>query len=489
MTNMDDLAELSITEASKKLAEKKITAVDLARACLANIEKKNKNLNAYLEVFDDVLAQAAATDAQRAQNEKEGKQSHPLLGIPLAIKDNILIEGRTASAASKMLENYVASYDATVIKKLKDAGAVFVGRTNMDEFAMGGSTENSAFGVTKNPHDEARVAGGSSGGSACAVAAGLALGALGSDTGGSIREPASFCGIVGLKPTYGSVSRSGLMAMGSSLDQVGPFAKTVADAEIIFDAIRGHDPLDSTSQPAALLPLGRSGPLGQVLPSLQGARRKIGVPRHLLKDGIDADVLAAFEKSLELLKQKGYEIVDIELPSAPLALAVYYIIMPAEVSTNLARLDGVRYGLSLKGENLFDDYAISRGSGFGPETRRRIMLGTYVLSAGYYDAYYGKATAAREQLRREFSGVLKKVDAIATPTVPTPAFKIGEKSDPLSMYLADIFTVTANLTGNPAISIPCGFVERDGKNLPVGIQFTAAHGDEKTLFTLGKEVE
>ncbi len=459
---------LSIAEASKKLAAKEISALELARACRATIEKQNASLNAYLEVFDDIEAQAKAADARRAAGE-----NHPLLGIPLAIKDNILIEGRLVSAASKMLEQYRASYDATVIRKLKEAGAVFLGRTNMDEFAMGGSTENSAFGPTKNPRDESRVAGGSSGGSAAAVASGTALGALGSDTGGSIREPAAFCGIVGLKPTYGAVSRSGVIAMGSSLDQIGPFARTVEDAEIIFNAIKGKDVFDSTSVETS---------------ASQTKVKKIGVPRHLLKEGIDADVLEKFEQTLTKLQACGIEVVDVELPSAPLALAVYYIIMPAEASTNLARFDGVRYGLSLKGDSLIDDYATTRGGGFGPEVRRRIMLGTYVLSAGYYDAYYGKATAARAQLRSEYEHVLKNVDVIATPTVPSPAFKIGEKSEPLSMYLADIFTVTANLTGNPAISVPGGSVAREGKELPVGVQFTAAHGDEAALFSVGKLV-
>ena len=466
------LNQLSIQEAAAKLRAGEITAVDLARACLDEIEKKNKDLNIYLEVFDDVIAQAEAADARRKANKETGQQDHELLGIPLAIKDNILIEGRVASAASKMLEHYVATYDATIIKKLKDAGAVFMGRTNMDEFAMGGSTENSAYGPTKNPLDPARVPGGSSGGSAAAVAAHMALGALGTDTGGSVREPAAFCGLVGLKPTYGAVSRSGLMAMGSSLDQAGPLARTVADAEIIFNAIQGKDHLDSTSLKTrdSTLPL----------------KHKIGVPRHLFKEGVEPDVLAAFESSLLKLKAKGYEIVDVSLPSAALALSVYYVIMPAEVSSNLARFDGVRYGLSLKGDTLLEDYAKSRAAGFGAEVRRRIMLGTYVLSAGYYDAYYGKALAAREKLATEYWEVLKDVDAIATPTAPCPAVKIGEKSDPLSMYLMDIFTVTANITGNPALTVPMGTVIKEDIPLPVGIQLTAAHGAEDILFQIGK---
>ena len=466
---MSSLNELTIAEASKKLAAGEITSVQLTETCLAEIEKKNPSLNAYLEVFADAREQAKKADERRAAGE-----SHPLLGIPLAIKDNILIEGRTASAASKILENYFATYDATVIKKLKEAGVVFLGRTNMDEFALGSSTENSAYGPTKNPHDETRVAGGTSGGSAAAVASGMALGALGSDTGGSVRNPASFCGVVGLKPTYGAVSRSGLIAAVSSFDQIGPITKTVEDAELIFNTIRGQDPLDSTS-------------IGMENIKLQiSNNKKIGVPRKLLGKGVEPEVLAQFEDSLEKLKAQGYEFMDVELTSLDYALSAYYIINFAEVSTNLSRFDGVRYGLSLKGKNLFDDYALSRGEGFGAETRRRIMLGTYALSAGYYDAYYGKATAARAQLRKEFEDALKSVDLIATPTMPYPAWKVGEKSDPLAAYLADIFTVTANLTGNPAISIPMGTVEREGKQLPVGLQLTAAHGDEASMFAAGK---
>ena len=472
-----DLARLSITEASQKLAAKEISAVELARACLANIEKKDTSLHAYLEVFADIEEQAVVADEHRAVGER-----HPLLGIPLALKDNILIEGRRAGAASKILEGYIATYDATIIKKLKEAGAVFMGRTNMDEFAHGSSTENSAYGPTKNPHDIERVPGGSSGGSAAAVAADMAFGALGTDTGGSIREPASFCGIVGLKPTYGAVSRFGLIAMGSSLDQAGPLAKTVADAELLFGAIRGKDPLDSTSIDFQGSTLDKSSQ-GQTF-------KKIGVPWELFKTGVDKEVLESFSAALKKASAAGWEVVDIALSSAGLALAVYYIVMPAEVSSNLARFDGVRYGLSRKGATLWEDYAKTRGDGFGVEARRRIILGTYVLSSGYYDAYYGKATAARAQLTREVAEVLKSVDAIAMPTTPTPASRLGEKTaDPISMYLLDIFTVTANLTGNPAISVPMGTVARDGKNLPAGIQFISAHGDENTLFELGKAVE
>lgn len=466
---MSNLNELTIAEASQKLAAKEISAVELARACAAEIEKRNPELNAYLEVFDDVEAQAKDADARRAAGE-----ASPLLGIPLASKDNILIEGRRASAASKMLENYTATYDATAIAKLKKEGAVFLGRTNMDEFAMGGSTENSAFGPTKNPLDISRAPGGSSGGSAAAVAADMCLGALGSDTGGSIREPAAFCGLVGLKPTYGAVSRSGLIAMGSSLDQIGPLTRTVADAELVFDAIKGRDLLDSTTIENKVTPT---------------SSKKIAVPRHLFADGVDKDALEHFDATLKALVGQGYELVEVELPSAALALSVYYVIMPAEISANLARFDGVRYGLSLQGDSLFGDYAKTRGEGFGAEVRRRILLGTYVLSSGYYDAYYNKALAVRAQLTQECNAILGEAVAIATPTTPGPAIKLGEKSDPLSMYLLDVFTVSANITGNPALSVPMGTVGREGKELPVGIQFTAAHGNEAALFALGKAVE
>lgn len=469
---MSRLNELTIVEASKKLQGGEITAVDLARACLDEIEKRNPTLNAYLEVFDDVIAQAETADTRRKAGE-----NHPLLGIPFAIKDNILIEGRKVSAASKILEGYVATYDATVIKKLKDAGVVFLGRTNMDEFALGGSTENSAYGPTKNPHDESRVAGGTSGGSAAAVAAHMALGALGTDTGGSVRNPASFCGIVGLKPTYGSVSRFGVIAAASSFDQVGPLAKTVEDVEIIFNTIRGHDVLDSTSTDESLYPK-------RIQKKTVAVPRLLNIDRELFDT---QEVGKKFREIGDMLHTKGYAFSpDIDIPSLGPALAAYYIINFAEVSSNLARFDGVRYGLSLKGGSLLEDYAQSRGEGFGPEARRRILLGTYVLSAGYHDAYYGKAVAAREQLQREYKEAFENIDVILTPTMPTVAWVVGEKSDPMSMYLADAFTVPANLTGNPAISIP---TVRSKGELPMGIQLTAAHGDESALFRVGKDIE
>ena len=469
---MIDLDILTITEARKKLDAKEFSAVDLASAYLNEIKNKNKELNAYLEVYDDVLEQAKNADERIAKGE-----SYPLLGIPLAVKDNILIEGKKVSAASKILENYVATYDATVIVKLKKQGAVFLGRTNLDEFAMGGSTENSAFGVTKNPHDTGRVSGGSSGGSVVAVAANLALGALGSDTGGSVREPASFCGIVGMKPTYGKVSRYGLIAMGSSLDCIGPIAKNAEDAEIIFNAIYGHDILDSTSIKDETHPL---------MPS----KKVIGVPWNLVNgEGVDEKIKENFKQSIEKLEKIGFAIKDISIKNIDIALATYYIIMPAEASTNLSRFDGIRYGLHKDGNNLLDDYKLTKGLGFGKEVRRRILLGTYVLSAGYYDAYYGKALMARDALSKEFEKAFEDVDFIVTPTAPFIAWKIGAKHDPLSVYLADVFTVTANIVGIPAMSIPSGFLEIEGKKLPLGIQFMSPHGNEDALFEVGKKFE
>ena len=470
------LNEMTIAEAARALRTRECSVRELWDACFEAAHANNPELNAFLEIFP---ADDAAIETAQKRIDAEGRESASLLcGVPLAIKDNILIEGKIASAASKMLENYHATYDATVIKKLKDAGALFLGRTNMDEFAMGSSTEHSAFGPTKNPCDTSRVPGGSSGGSAAAVAGNLVIAALGSDTGGSIRQPAAFTGLVGLKPTYGAVSRFGLIAMGSSLDQIGPLTKSVEDARILFDAIAGRDPLDATTIPDDLYP---TREISEHL--------RIGVPRHLLGDGVDADVRATFDETLDALAQSGHTIVDIELPTSKYALAAYYVVMFAEVSTNLARLDGMRYGHAARGETLLDDYTNSRTEGFGEETRRRILLGTFVLSSGYIDAYYYKAGAARDALRREYNDAFKKCDVIAFPTTPSPAFKFGEKSDPLSMYLADIFTITANMTGMPALSVPMGFVERDSKKLPIGIHFTAPHQAENALFTLGNAVE
>ncbi len=469
---MIDLKNLTIKKAHEHLVKGDFTVRELCEAYLGEIKKKNGEINAYLEVFDDVLEQA-----DRAQ--KLVSENNILAGIPIAIKDNILIEGKKVSSASKILEGYTAPYDATVIQKLKKAGVVFLGRVNMDEFAMGGSTENSAFGVTKNPHDTRRVAGGSSGGSAAAVAMNGALVSLGSDTGGSVRQPASFCGVVGLKPTYGSVSRHGLMAMGSSLDVIGPIAKNVTDTEILFNAIKGKDSYDSTSIDVS-----------DENSKVKDKKLTIGVPRHFLKgDGIDKEVMSAFEKTLKKLEAKGYKVVDIELPHIEYSLAVYYVLMPAEVSTNLSRFDGVKYGFYKKGEKLLDDYVLTRGEGFGKEARRRIMLGAYVLSSGYYDAYYTKASQVRDLLKKDFLEAFLKVDVIITPTTPSPAFKIGEKtSDPVAMYLEDIFTVTANLVGVPALSVPMGVKKIDDVVLPLGIQCTSRHGEESVLFRVGKDI-
>ena len=496
-----DLKTLTIQKAHEALKRGDFTSVQLTQAYLDEIKAKNVDINAYLEVFADALEQAKEADKKIAETKNvDGNSSgadFPLLcGIPCGVKDNILIQGRIASASSKMLEDYHATYDATVIAKLKAEGAVFLGRLNMDEFAMGGSTENSAYGPTKNPHDLSRVAGGSSGGSAAAVAMQGALFTLGSDTGGSIRQPASFCGVIGLKPTYGAVSRYGVMAMGSSLDQIGPIANTVTDCEIVFNTIRGTDIKDGTTISEGTYESQKSI---KSVKSKVGAKPIIGVPRDFLKgDGIDSAVLKSFNESLEAFKAKGYEVRDISLPNISYSLMVYYVLMPAEVSSNMARFDGVKYGLHKDGKTVVEDYFESRRAGLGREVIRRILLGTYVLSSGYYDAYYNRANAVRQMITNDFLKAFESVDIIATPTAPSPAFKIGEKTnDPVAMYLEDIFTVTANLTGLPAISIPCGYAGgikgeknkgiMDDVKLPIGLQLTACHGDEKTLFIAGKD--
>lgn len=439
------------------------------------IRAKDASIHAFLETYEtEAIALAALATARYAAGEAD---LPPLLGVPVAVKNNILVAGKKATAASKILENYIAAYDATIITRLKEAGAIIIGATNMDEFAMGGSTENSAFGMTRNPHDESRVPGGSSGGSAAAVAMGAVPVALGTDTGGSIRQPASYCGLVGLKPTYGAVSRYGLIAMGSSLDQAGPLTNNVADAALIHSIIAGPDKMDATTLPADAY---------GVVPVKTTYR--FGVPRTFLQDGIDADVLATFEAHLAELKAAGHEVVDIDLPLFEQGLAAYYIVMPAEVSSNTARYDGIRYGLSVGGKNLLEVYEQTRGAGFGAEVKRRILLGTYVLSSGYYDAYYGKAEAVREAMREELRTNFATVDIILTPTAPTPAFTIGEQENPLSMYRQDIFTVPVNLTGVPALSFGMGTVERDGKALPVGVQYIAPHGGEARLFDIGGRV-
>lgn len=468
------LNELSIGEVAKGLRAKEFSVRELWDACANAAAAKNPELNAYLELFD---ADEAAIAAAQKRLDEEGENAPVLCGIPLAIKDNILIEGKVASAGSRILENHVALYDATGIRKLREQNALFIGRVNMDEFGMGASTENSAYGPSRNPHDVTRVPGGSSGGSAVAVAAHMALGAYGTDTGGSCRQPSAHTGAVGFKPTYGAVSRNGLIALGSSLDQMGEVAKTVGDAKVLFDAVRGPDPLDGTTFAPGTYP-------EREIP----ATFRIGVPYHLLEEGVDEDVRAALDAALKSLADKGHEIVPISLPTSAYALPIYYIIQPAEASANLARYDGMRYGRAERGASLLEDYFKSRSEGFGLEPIRRILLGTFVLSSGYIDAYYRKADAARLVLRSEYEDAFTKCDVIAFPTSPSPAFKFGEKSDPVSMYLEDVFTVTANLTGMPAISVPMGNVERDGVSLPTGVQFTAPLGADDLLFKIGAAV-
>ncbi len=471
-----DLQNLTIKKFHQGLINKEFSASEITKEFFDYIDGKDSNINAYLRLTKDLaMSQAKAVDTDLAT----GKNLDILAGAPLAIKDNILIEGELTTAASKILENYRASYDATVIKKLKDKGAVFLGKTNLDEFAMGSSTENSAFGPTKNPFDLERVPGGSSGGSAAAVAVDMALAALGSDTGGSIRQPASFCGVVGLKPTYGAVSRYGLIAMASSLDQIGPITKTVGDAEILFDVIKGKDKLDSTS----------------IKPKTQNLKPKtsnytIGLPKEYFAGGLDKDVAIAVDEAIKNLKGMGIKFKEISLPHTKYALSCYYIIMPAEVSANLARFDGIRYPqpktYNLKPKTLLDVYLKTRGEGFGEEVKRRIILGTFVLSSGYYDAYYTKAQKVRNLIKQDFDKAFKEVDVILTPVAPTPAFKINEKTkDPLSMYLSDIFTIPVNLAGLPAISIPVNLKPK----LPVGFQLIGNYFREADILEIGKRYE
>ncbi len=437
------------------------------------INTKDADIHAFLEVYaDDARQQAKHATAEYA---RLGNDAPALLGIPVALKNNILVQGKKATAASKILEQYVASYDATIVARLKESGAIIIGATNMDEFAMGGSTENSAFGQTKNPVDLTRVPGGSSGGSAAAVAMGAVPVAIGTDTGGSVRQPASYCGVVGFKPTYGAVSRYGLIAMGSSLDQAGPLTNTVADAELLHTIMSGIDSHDATTIASDTFPT-----------VLTKEQYTFGVPREFLATGVDPEVLALFEAQLKSLIAQGHTVVDIALPMFEAGLAAYYIVMPAEVSSNLARFDGIRYGLSVDGPDLLSVYENSRAAGFGAEVKRRILLGTYVLSSGYYDAYYGKAELVRTKMREELHTVFQTIDCIITPTAPTPAFTFGSQSDPLAMYSQDIFTVPVNLTGVPAISVPMGTVERAGSALPVGVQYIGPHAGEARLFDIGK---
>lgn len=482
---MNFIHNLTIKKFHQGLINKEFSAFDMTKEFFDYIADKDKEIDAYLSLNKDyAFKQAELIDIALAKGEEIGL----LAGVPMAIKDNILIKGLPATAASKILENYVAAYDATVIKKLKDKKAVFLGKTNLDEFAHGSSTENSAFKTTKNPYDLERVPGGSSGGSAAAVAANMAVAALGTDTGGSIRQPASLCGIVGLKPTYGAVSRSGAIAMASSLDQIGPLAKTVEDAAIIFDAIKGKDDLDATSFDAKY-----SEEL--LNPKLENVKKlRIGLPKEYFTGGLDEYTQKEMQKAIDKIKSLGLEVKEISLPHTKYALAVYYIIMPAEVSSNLARFDGIRYSrldnLKNEGSKMWDIYFKQKSGGFGAEARRRVMLGTYVLSSGYYDAYYAKAQKVRNLIKQDFDKAFKEVDVILTPTSPTPAFKIGEKTDdPLQMYLSDIFTITLNLAGLPGVSIPVRKYKKGSGELPVGFQLIGKLFHEADILGIGQFYE
>lgn len=475
-----EIHELTISQASQGLKKREFSSLDLTKAFFEKIEKEDKKIGAFINISPEIALAAAQKMDERIKNREDFGL---LAGIPIAIKDNILVEGEKCTAGSKILENYLAPYDATVVKKLKEKGAVIIGKTNMDEFAMGSSGENSAFFPTKNPHNLERVPGGSSSGSAAAVAANFAVYALGSDTGGSIRQPASFCGVVGLKPTYGAVSRFGLIAMASSLDQIGTITKNVEDCQFVFEAISGKDSMDSTS-----LFDEKSKNKNQ---KLKMTEFRIGVPKEYFVKGIDPEVESMVKKVINNAKDLGARVEEISLPHTDYALSCYYIIMPSEVSANLARYDGIKFGHSVvknkkEKNNLLDVYLKSRQEGFGNEAKRRIMLGTYTLSAGYYEAYYLRAQKVRTLIKKDFEEAFKKVDLILTPTCPTTAFKFGEKTkDPISMYLADIFTVSINLAGLPAISIPCGKAE----GLPVGLQIIGPWFGEEKIFSFAKLLE
>ena len=472
-----DLLNIPLAELIKDIKGGRVKSVELTRACLDRIKQLDPKIKAFVSVTEtEALKRAEEIDAKIAKGEATGE----LAGIPIAIKDNMNIKGFKTTCSSKILENYVAPYDATVITKLKKADSVFLGKTNLDEFAMGSSTENSAFQTTKNPWNTDYISGGSSGGSAAAVSSAMAPLALGSDTGGSIRQPAACCGVVGLKPTYGRVSRFGLVAFASSLDQIGPFSRTVEDASLLLKVISGYDPKDSTS-----VDLPVPDYLSEIKKDLKGM--KIGLPKEYFIDGMDKEVEKAVRDAVEVFKKLGAEIYEISLPNTKYAVSVYYLIATSEASANLARYDGIKYGLRVEGDNLIDEYEKTRGAGFGPEVKRRIMLGTYALSAGYYDAYYGKSQKVRTLIRKDFEDAFKKVDIILTPTAPTTAFKIGEKvSDPLQMYLSDIFTISCNLAGLPGISLPCGFSKA---GLPIGLQLLGKTFKEEEILRAAHNYE
>lgn len=476
----------TVSEIYNSLLLKEKSVRDIVDEVLKNIKEKDVDIKAILRIYSESFLNEQVERAQNLIN--EGKATK-LTGIPIIVKDNILIKEEKVSAGSKMLENYTGTYNASVIEKLKDMGAILIGSANMDEFAMGSSGETSAFQTTKNPINLERVPGGSSAGSAAAVSAGYAPLALGSDTGGSIRLPAAFCNIVGYKPTYGSVSRYGLIAMGSSLDQIGPFANTVEDAEILYNAISFFDKKDATSTNQEIRDKNnfQEENKGEL-------KKKIGVPKFFndekFKNSIDKSILEDFEKQKENFKSLGYQVVEVDIPNIDKALAIYYVICPAEVSSNMGRYDGVRYGLSIPGENTIQNFINSRSGGLGSEVRRRILLGTYILSAGYFDAYYNKAVLAREILKKEFQKVFQEVDAIMTPTTSIFPWKFGEITDPLQMYLVDLFTVPANIVGSPAISIPTTKrSDVNNQNLPKSIHLIADLFQDNKLFFISKELE
>lgn len=473
------LNQKTISELSSRLAKREISSREITQACLDQIARVDGQIHAFISYnAADALAQADAADKLIARGAPNGR---PLLGIPIAIKDVLAVKNQPLNCGSKILGNFISPYDATAIEKLKAAGAVVFGRLNMDEFAMGSSTENSAFGGTRNPWDLTRIPGGSSGGSAAAVAAHECIASLGTDTGGSIRQPAALCGCVGMKPTYGRISRYGLVAFASSLDQIGPFTKDVRDAATLLGVMSGLDPCDSTSVPH---------PVPDYTAALNGDIKglKLGLPKEYMIGGLDAEVKAAVDAAVKQYEKLGAEIVEISLPHTDYAVAVYYIIATAEASANLARFDGIRYGTRVDADNPVDLYCKTRGAGFGAEVKRRIILGTYVLSSGYYDAYYLRAQKVRTLIRNDFLKAFEKVDAIVTPTSPTAAFKAGEKSgDPLQMYLSDIFTISCNLAGICGISVPCGFTK--APKLPIGLQILGKPFGEETMLRLAHAYE
>ncbi len=478
---MTELYNLTISEAHDLLQRRELSSVELTRAVLDRVSAVDSRVRAYVTVTEDIALEAAARADERFKSGTAG----PLTGIPACIKDVLCTAGVRTTCSSRMLENFVPPYDAHVVERLKDAGAVMIGKSNMDEFAMGSSNEHSAFFPTHNPWDLERVPGGSSGGSAAATISGECLFALGSDTGGSIRQPAALCGVVGVKPTYGRVSRYGLVAFASSLDQIGPFARSVRDAATVLNAIAGHDDRDSTSAPLDVPDFAAS-----LSERLDGVR--IGVPREYLPEALDPEARTVFMQAIDVIKSLGASVdFDLSLPSTDAALAVYYLIAPSEASANLARYDGVKYGYSYQdGESMWENMERTRENGFGDEVKRRIMIGTYALSAGYYDAYYLKAQKVRTLIRREFDEAFEHYDAILTPVSPTPAFKIGEKlDDPYQMYLNDVFTLPVNIAGLPGTSVPSGFVEVDGKALPVGLQVLAKPFDEATMLRVAHAYE